>query len=78
MNAFLLKVAIDEMIELSEEKGDLEYNKKLKELSKNLYDNIQEHAWKEVFLQEPCLTDMKMENLHIWVQKEIIYLPTLI
>ncbi|HAA42518.1 MAG TPA: glycosyl transferase, partial [Ruminiclostridium sp.] len=49
MNAFLLKVAIDEMIELSEEKGDLEYNKKLKELSKNLYDNIQEHAWKEVF-----------------------------
>ena len=27
MNAFLLKVAIDEMIELSEEKGDLKYNK---------------------------------------------------
>ena len=49
MNAFLLKVAIDEMIELSEEKGDLEYNNELKELSKNLYDNIQEHAWKDVF-----------------------------
>lgn len=65
MNAFLLKVAIDEMIELSEEKGDLEYNNELKELSKNLYDNIQEHAWKDVFLQGHCLTDMKTENLHI-------------
>lgn len=49
MNAFLLKVAIDEMIEISKEKGDLEYNEELKGLANNLYDNIQEHAWKDVF-----------------------------
>ena len=49
MNAFLLKVAIDEMIELSKEKGDSKYNEELKVMAKSLYDNIQEHAWKYVF-----------------------------
>jgi cellobiose phosphorylase len=49
MNAFLLKVAIDEMIELSKEKGDFKYNEELKNLANNLYNNIQEHAWKDVF-----------------------------
>ena len=49
MNAFLLKVAINEMIELSKAKGDAEYNAKLEQLSQTLYNNIQEHAWKEEF-----------------------------
>jgi cellobiose phosphorylase len=49
MNAFLLKVAINEMLELSKEKGDTEYNSKLTALSDKLYNNIQQHAWKEEF-----------------------------
>lgn len=49
MNAFLLKVAINEMLELSQAKGDSEYNAKLQQLSETLYNNIQQHAWKEDF-----------------------------
>lgn len=49
MNAFLLKVAINEMLELSQAKGDNEYYAKLQKLSDTLYNNIQEHAWKEDF-----------------------------
>lgn len=49
MNAFLLKVAIDEMIQLSGEKGDAEYKAQLEKMSSKLFDNIQKHAWKEDF-----------------------------
>ncbi|TYQ15227.1 UNVERIFIED_CONTAM: Cellobiose phosphorylase [Acetivibrio alkalicellulosi] len=49
MNGFLLKVAIDEMIDLSNEKGDQAYKSQLQKLSENLYDNVQKHAWKEDF-----------------------------
>lgn len=49
MNAFLLKLAIDEMKVISEIKGDSEYAGHLSELSQRLQDNIQQHAWKEDF-----------------------------
>ncbi len=49
MNAFLLKVAIDEMVYISHEKGDASYEEKLKLLSHKIYDAVQEHAWKGDF-----------------------------
>lgn len=49
MNAFLLKVAIDEMISLSGAKEDKEYKGQLEKLSEKLYNNIQDHAWKGDF-----------------------------
>jgi cellobiose phosphorylase len=49
MNAFLLKVAIDEMIQLSSEKGDVEYKEQLEAMSSRLFENIQQYAWKEDF-----------------------------
>jgi cellobiose phosphorylase len=59
MNAFLLKVAIDEMIQLSNEKGDKEYNEQLKSMSKKLFDNIQEYAWKEDFFARVLFNKFK-------------------
>jgi cellobiose phosphorylase len=49
MNAFLLKSAIDEIMYLSEERGDMGYNKYLINLSNKLYNNIQDYAWKSNF-----------------------------
>lgn len=49
MNAFLLKLAIDEMKVISGLKGDSEYAGHLSELSQRLQDNLQQHAWKEDF-----------------------------
>lgn len=49
MNAFLLKVAIDEMTYLAHEKGDITYESKLAEASKTLYEKVQEHTWKGDF-----------------------------
>ncbi|MFZ5990074.1 MAG: GH36-type glycosyl hydrolase domain-containing protein [Bacillota bacterium] len=49
MNAFLLKVAIDEMISLCGEKGDSEYKAQLEKLSQKLYNSVQEHVWKGDF-----------------------------
>ncbi len=49
MNGFLLKLALDETRGLAVEKGDDAYAAKLEELSEKLYDNLQEHAWKEDF-----------------------------
>ena len=49
MNAFLLKLAIDQMVELSGQKGDAAYKWKLEGLSQKLYVNLQKHAWKEDF-----------------------------
>ncbi|WP_139905331.1 GH36-type glycosyl hydrolase domain-containing protein [Clostridium thermarum] len=49
MNGFLLKLAIDEMINLSKDREDDEYYAKLEKLSKRLYDNLQQYAWKEDF-----------------------------
>ncbi len=59
MNAFLLKVAIDETLNLSIEKGDAEYSDKLKILSKGLYENIQKHAWKEDFFARALFNRFK-------------------
>ncbi len=49
MNAFLLKVAMDEMTILARDKNDGEYAEKLKCLSEQLYNNLQTHAWKGDF-----------------------------
>ncbi len=59
MNAFLLKVAIDEMIQLSVEKGDGEYKSQLEDMSKKLFDNIQEYAWKEDFFARVLFNKFK-------------------
>lgn len=59
MNAFLLKVAIDETISLCAKKGDMEYHDYLKKLSEKLYGNLQEHAWKEDFFARALFNRFK-------------------
>jgi cellobiose phosphorylase len=49
MNAFLLKVAINEMKDIAETKGDRGYAAYLSDLGNQLEGNIQQHAWKEDF-----------------------------
>jgi cellobiose phosphorylase len=49
MNAFLLKLALDEMAGLAQRKDDPEYRTKLERLSAALGRNLQTHAWKENF-----------------------------
>jgi cellobiose phosphorylase len=49
MNAFLLKLALDETIGLAQAKKDHEYQAKLEQLSAKLYQNLQKYAWKENF-----------------------------
>ncbi len=49
MNAFLLKVAVDEMLLLSKRKKDTAYHEYLKNFSDKLKGNIQKHAWKGDF-----------------------------
>ena len=49
MNGFLLKVAMDEMIEIGKQKGDTVYCSNLEKASNKLYDNLQQYAWKEDF-----------------------------
>ncbi|HEX9061864.1 MAG TPA: glycosyl transferase, partial [Clostridia bacterium] len=49
MNGFLLKIAIDQTIELSGEMGDTAYKEKLSGLSQKLYKSLQDHAWKGDF-----------------------------
>ena len=49
MNAFLLKVAVDEMIKLADKKGDITYRDELQMISCNLDRDIQKHAWKGDF-----------------------------
>lgn len=49
MNAFLLKRAIDETVVIAGTKGDTSYAGKLKQLSGQLYANLQTYAWRENF-----------------------------
>lgn len=49
MNAFLLKVAMDQMLTLAQRRGDLDYAQQLKERRQLLYTSLQEHAWKGDF-----------------------------
>ncbi|AZK46085.1 GH36-type glycosyl hydrolase domain-containing protein [Paenibacillus lentus] len=49
MNAFLLKMAVDEMQVIASAKGDQAYAAHLSDLSNRLQGNIQQHAWKENF-----------------------------
>ncbi len=49
MNAFLLKIAYDDIIELAEATGRNEYAKDLSARSAELEENIRKHSWKENF-----------------------------
>lgn len=49
MNAFLLKVAVDELSALAVRKGEQEYAEELDQFGEKLRGRIQEHAWKEDF-----------------------------
>jgi cellobiose phosphorylase len=59
MNAFLLKLALDEAAELAERRGDTAYKSKLENMSKLLYDRLQKHAWKEDFFARVLLNRYK-------------------
>lgn len=59
MNAFLLKIAIDEMIVLADEINDKTYESYLKDLSQNLLANLQKHAWKGDFFARVLLNRYK-------------------
>jgi hypothetical protein len=52
MNAFLLKVAINEMLELSKEKGDTEYNSKLTALSTSSITTYSSMHGRRIFRQD--------------------------
>ena len=47
MNAFLLKLALDEAAILAEDKGDAQGRAEFEKASRELYGLIQTHAWKE-------------------------------
>lgn len=49
MNAFLLKVAIDEIIEIGKQKEDTLYFNNMEKASNKLYNNLQQYAWKYDF-----------------------------
>ncbi|SEU27668.1 glycosyl transferase [Paenibacillus sp. NFR01] len=49
MNAFLLKLAVDELAELADKKGEGGYADELKTFSTELRERIQLHAWKGDF-----------------------------
>lgn len=49
MNAFLLKLALDEAMVFAEQANDISYKNELKTLTDALVENIQKHAWKEDF-----------------------------
>lgn len=49
MNAFLLKVAVDELSALADRKGEQEYAEGLNQFGGKLRERIQEHAWKGDF-----------------------------
>ena len=49
MNAFLLKIAEDELAELAHLTGRESECAELRQMSRELYDNIQKHAWKGNF-----------------------------
>ncbi|WP_191089469.1 GH36-type glycosyl hydrolase domain-containing protein [Paenibacillus spiritus] len=49
MNAFLLKLAVDELAELAEKKGSGAYAAELADFGAELRERIQKHAWKEDF-----------------------------
>lgn len=47
MNAFLLKLALDEAAVLARDKGDSQGKAEFEKASRELYERIQTHAWKE-------------------------------
>jgi cellobiose phosphorylase len=59
MNAFLLKLAIDQTAYLAGEKGDASLKAKLEESSKELIQKINRHAWKEDFFARVLLNRYK-------------------
>ena len=59
MNAFLLKVAIDEYAALAEKQGDADSAADMKTLSGKIQEKIQKYAWKEDFFARVLLNRYK-------------------
>lgn len=59
MNAFLLKLAIDELATISKLAKDDRLNHKMIQLSKVITERVQEHAWKENFFARVLLNRYK-------------------
>ena len=66
MNAFLLKVAEDNLCELAEMAGKTDKADELRRMSKELNDNIQAHAWKENFFAR-CLINNPAKGGYTYV-----------
>ncbi len=60
MNAFLLKIAEDELRILARRTGRIAEADKLEEMSKKLYDNIQTHTWKENFFARAMINSERV------------------
>ncbi len=59
MNAFLLKIAIDETISLAEKIKDEKYINELNIIKEKLNDNINKHAWKEDYFARVLINRYK-------------------
>ena len=65
MNAFLLKLAYDELIEMCKLTGRTDWEKTLTDRCKTLYDNIQTHAWKEDFFARCLINNPAMKHEYL-------------
>lgn len=65
MNAFLLKVAEDNLAELADMAGKHEAAKELRALSEKLQSNIQAHAWKEDFFARCLVNNPKIPHTYV-------------
>nr|BAA22081.1 cellodextrin phosphorylase [Acetivibrio thermocellus] len=59
MNAFLLKLAIDHLAEIATLDNDTQLAQQMSELSKEVTDRIQKHAWKENFFARVLINRYK-------------------
>lgn len=66
MNAFLLKVAEDNLAEMAEMMGNKEKAEELRKMSEELLSNIQAHAWKENFFAR-CLINNPAKGPYTYV-----------
>ncbi len=65
MNAFLLKIAEDNMAELADMAGKSEDAKELRAMSLSLDDKIQKHAWKENFFARCLINNPASEYTYV-------------
>jgi len=60
MNAFLLKIAEDELRIMADATGRTDAAAKLSKMSETLYDNIQTHTWKENFFARAMINSERV------------------